>query len=117
MPVPKVAVDAAPKLAANYAPRFWDKTNKIEFASMVGLAAFDMGQMCHNLANGGREVMLPKQNCGAAVAMTVDFEAAAVTGAWLLHKTHHHKLERLPMLYMASQSLDGVVYSKQHGAW
>jgi hypothetical protein len=121
--------------------RFWDRTNKIETASMVGLTAFDMGQTCHNLAstrtvithltkagapNGyvnvpitlhGHEHGLPTQSCAGAVGLSSAFDGAAAGLSYLFYRTHHHKLERIPVLYMSGASLEGIIYSKEHGAW
>jgi hypothetical protein len=121
--------------------RFWDRTNKIETTSMVVLAAFDMAQTCHNLASTetvithlttprapggyvdvpitlhGHEHSLPTQSCAGAVGLSSAFDGAAAGLAYLFHRTHHHKLERIPMLYMGGTSLEGIIYSKEHGAW
>jgi hypothetical protein len=96
--------------------RFWDKPNKLEFGAMVGLAAFDMAQTCDNLANGGNESFLT-QSCPKDLAIILGVNAGTVGLAWLLHRTGHHKLERIPMLWKAGDSINGIVYSKQHGAW
>ena len=97
--------------------RYWDRTNKIEFAAGATLAAADMTQTCRNLAHGGHEDFLPTQNCGQAVAFTVGVYAAAEGVAYILHRTGHHKLEHVPVAYMAAASTRGIVFSKIHGAW
>ena len=110
MPAPKVEiVNRTPR--PDVTPRFWDKTNKVEFGAMIGLAAWDMGQTCDFLAHGEREQYLT-QSCGKNVAITAGIDAGATLSAWLLHKTGHHKLERLPMLYFAGNSLYGVIVTK-----
>ena len=127
-PTPKVSSDAA-------TPKFWDNINKIEFGTMTSLAAIDMAQTCHNLASrrtvqalsptpgvtvpvviGGHEDFLPTQSCAGAVGLTAAFDASALGLSYLFHRTHHHKLERIPMLFMGEQSAQGIVYSKLHGA-
>jgi hypothetical protein len=97
--------------------RYWDRANKIEFAAGASLAAADMTQTCRNLARGGHEEFLPTQNCGQAIAFTVGSYAAAEGVAYILHRTGHHKLERVPVAYMAAASARGIVFSKIHGAW
>jgi hypothetical protein len=97
--------------------RYWDRANKIEFTAGMTLAAADMTQTCHNLAHGGHEEFLPTQNCGQAVAYTVGAYAAAEGVAYILHRTGHHKLERVPVGYMAAASARGIAFSKIHGAW
>ena len=126
----------APKVSSNPpAPKFWDKINKTEFGTMISLAAFDMVQTCHNLASrqtvqalsptpgvtvpvviGGHEDFLPTQSCAGAVGLSAAFDASALGLSYLFHRTHHHKLERIPMLFMGQQSAQGIVYSKLHGA-
>jgi hypothetical protein len=97
-------------------PRFWDRPMKVEFTSMVAMGSFDMAQTCNFLQHGRSERLLT-QSCPGNVALTAGFDAAALTGAWLLHKTGHRKLARLPMLYMAGVSTYGVAKSKSLGAW
>jgi hypothetical protein len=111
MPAPKAIVQ--PHRAAH---PFWDRANKVEATAMVGLAAFDLGQTCHNLTHGGREDNLT-QSCPKDIAITVGIDAAALGAAWVLHRTGHHRLERIPMLWKVGDSISGIVYSKVHGAW
>lgn len=96
--------------------RFWDRPNKISAIAMLSLASADMAQTCRNLARGGHEDWLT-QSCGKDVAITAAFEAGALAGAWALHRRGHHRLERMPMLFMAAQSARGLQYSQAHGAW
>ena len=98
------------------APRFWDRPTKIEFTGMVVMGSFDMAQTCNFLQHGRSERLLT-QSCAGNVAITAGFDAAALGGAWLLHKTGHHKLARLPMLYMTGVSTYGVAKSKSLGGW
>jgi hypothetical protein len=103
-----------PKTAAVH---YWDKWNKIEAIGMFSLASFDMAQSCHNIRTGGREDFLPTQNCAAIVGFIAAGEAGALGLSVLLHKTGHHKLERIPMLFMIQADTRGIVYSHLHGAW
>ena len=89
---------------------------KMEFTGMVVMGSFDMAQTCNFLQHGRPEGLLT-QSCPGNVAITAGFDAAALGGAWLLHKTGHHKLARLPMLYMAGVSTYGVAKSKSMGGW
>ena len=97
--------------------RFMDRWNKIEFVTMMTAESVDMGQTCNNLAHVGHEVFQPSQSCAGVVSLTMAYRGAALLAAYGLHRTHHHKLERIPMLFMISGSVQGMVYSKQHGAW
>ena len=115
-PQPKGEWEAA---KINYVPKpvsdghvgFWDKKNKIEFVAMVTTATADSVNTCHFLHEGVLHEVNLTQSCAANVAITAGFDAAAVFGAWLLHRSHHHKLERLPMLYMAAINAEGFIYS------
>ena len=97
-------------------PRFWDRPMKMEFTGMVVMGSFDMAQTCNFLHHGRPEGLLT-QSCPGNVAITAGFDTVALGGAWLLHKTGHHKLARLPMLYMAGVSTYGVAKSKSMGGW
>ena len=108
-PAPKVFAESAPKHVTDYRP-FWDKANKIEFGAMLTLATIDQVDTCRFLSQGRHEDWLT-QSCGKNVALTVGFVAAAAAGAWLLHRTAHYKLERVPMAYMAAASSAGIAYS------
>jgi hypothetical protein len=109
-------VPIAKPIEQKHSPHFWDTPNKIEFASMTGLAVGDMTQTCRFLSRGWREMQLT-QSCPKDVAITAAFDAGAALAAFALHKTGHHKLERIPMLYMAGASARGIIESKVNGAW
>lgn len=96
--------------------RFWDRPNRIEAVAMLSLATADMAQTCRFLARGERERWLT-QSCAANVALTAGFTATALLGAYALHRSGHHRLERLPMLYMTATSARGIVMSKRWGGW
>lgn len=112
-PLPKINLEVR---TVQPEPRFWDRPMKVEFTSMVLMGSFDMAQTCNFLQHGRSERLLT-QSCAGNVALTAGFDAAALTGAWLLHKTGHHKLARLPMLYMTGVSTYGVAKSKSLGGW
>lgn len=115
MPLPEsvFSISGYPKPVAR---GFWDSTNKKELMGLAVVSGFDMGQTCHNLATGGREYWLT-QSCPKDVGIMLGFDAAAVGVAWILHKTGHHKLERLPMLGQSEEHVRGIVFSKIHRAW
>lgn len=98
------------------ASRFWDRPNRIAAVGMFSLAAADMAQTCRFLARGERERWLT-QSCAANVSLTAGFTAAALLGAYALHRSGHHRLERVPMLYMTATSVRGIVMSKRWGGW
>jgi hypothetical protein len=99
------------------AHHYWDKWNKVEAITMTGTLAFDMAQTCNSLAHGGHEMNLPSQKCGVIVGMSIGFDAAAVGLSYALHRLGHHKLERIPMVYVGWGNLHGIIYSRQHHGW
>jgi hypothetical protein len=34
-----------------------------------------------------------------------------------LHRMHHHRIERLPMLFIFQDSTRGIILSKERGGW
>jgi len=120
MPRPKITTDAEMIQPVESAPvkpehRFWDKINKTEFSIGGVLAAWDMSITCRNLGTpGGKESNLPVHTCAGTVAFTLGEQAAAWGFAYLLHKTGHHKLERLPEAYLIGSNLDGAICSTVH---
>ncbi len=116
-PAPKIAPTPIAIRNPTTLGRFWDRPNKASAVVMVSLAAADMAQTCRNLGRRGHEDFLPTQSCVGAVAITSAFEMGAIAGAWALHRRGHHKLERVPMLFMAGQSARAIAYSKSKGGW
>lgn len=111
--VATVALMTKPSAPAH---RFWDKPAKITLATSLSLAAFDMGQTCHNLATGGHEDWMPS-SCPGDIAITLGAHAAGEGLAYLLHRIGHHKLERFALAYLIQAHTRAIIYSKQHGAW
>lgn len=111
---------AAQSLTEASAPHaFWDRANKILFASHAALEAVDFGITHHNLSDGGREIdPMAKALCQSGTAGQLVFfggrMAGVVTISYLLHKTGHHKLERAFPVYASGDSAYGVAYSFAH---
>jgi hypothetical protein len=127
MPKPKVETDAvvAVKTTKLVEPRptttnynddhtFLDRTNKIEFAVGAGFAAWDTAATCKNFSTGGKEYDAPVSSCGQMAAWTFGLQGGAWLTSFLLHKTHHHKLERIPELYLIGMNAKGAIYSTAH---
>jgi hypothetical protein len=115
--LPSVIESPKPKIEAPLpaaAPRYWDTIAKIELGAGVAAAAIDMRYTCPNLNAGGREYTLPAKTCGEAVAITAGLYAGAEGIAYLLHRTGHHKLERLPVLYLIGANVHGASFSASH---
>ena|SRR5579863_1542871 len=98
---------------------FWDRTNKVLFASHAVLEALDFGITHHNLSNGGRELdPEAKALCESGTPGQLVFFAGRTAGviaiSYLLHRTGHHKLERAFPVYASGDSAYGVAYSFAH---
>src|SRR5450755_1757451 len=106
------AVQAQPNaLATNSMPdapsaqKFWNLENKIDFSILAGQITVDAITTQHGLNNGFREtnpVMRPLVTRGAAgeaAASSIGFGFAVGT-AYLLHRTHHYKAERIAVRTM-----------------
>lgn len=102
------------------APRhkFWDRENKILFATVAAGGAADFAVTHANLQNGGRELNpITRLFSGSTAGLAVNFagETAGVVGlSYVFHKTGHHKLERLTPLVNFSASLAAVSYGLSH---
>jgi hypothetical protein len=98
---------------------FWDAANQILFASHGVLEAMDFGITHHNLSHGGRELdPMAKALCESGTAGQWVFFGGRMGGvvaiSYLLHKTGHHKLERVFPIYASGDSAYGVAYSFAH---
>jgi hypothetical protein len=98
---------------------FWDRANKMLFASHATLEAVDFGITHHNLSDGGRELdPMAKALCESGTAGQLVFFGGRMAGvvaiSYFLHKTGHHKLERALPLYASGDSAYGVAYSFAH---
>lgn len=82
--------------------RFWTLETKINAGILAGLVAADAFTTQRGLNQGYREanpVMRPfvtRGTAGQAVGSALGFGAGLGT-VYLLHKTHHHKAERIAM--------------------
>lgn len=94
---------------------FQDKPAKIAFVATVGALAADSAITCHNVTHGGTEQWLGTQSCGKAVSLMAAERVGAWTGAWLAHKTHHHKLERVFEWIGPAGNAAGIAYSVKNG--
>jgi len=79
--------------------RFWDKENRVLFATSAALSAADFAVTRSNLQNGGRDLNPVVRFFGPSTAgLAVNFagETLGVMGvSYLFHRTGHHKLERI----------------------
>jgi hypothetical protein len=100
--------------SAPRAHRFWDKENGLLFGASATLSAADFAITRANLQSGGRDLNPVVRFFGPSTAgLAVNFagETAGVIGvSYLLHKTGHHKLERLFTMVNIGSSAGAVSY-------
>jgi hypothetical protein len=117
------AVAASP-VVANSLPeapsqhRFWDNENRALFVTVAALDAADFVVTRANLQNGGRELNpVTRIFSGSTAGLAFNFagETAGIIGlSYYLHKTGHHRLERItPLLNIAASSF-AVAYDLNH---
>lgn len=98
--------------------KFWDRENKILFATVAAGGAADFAVTHANLQNSGKELdPITRLFSGSTAGLAVNFagETAGVVGlSYVFHKTGHHKLERLTPLVNFSGSLAAVAYGLSH---
>jgi hypothetical protein len=96
------------------AHKFWDKENAFLFGASASLSAADFAITRANLQSGGRDLNPIVRFFGPSTpGLVVNFagETACVIGAsYLLHRTGHHKLERLFTMVNIGSSAGAVSY-------
>ena len=94
--------------------KFWDKENGLLFAASAGFSAADFAVTRANLQSGGRDLNPVVRFFGPSTAgLAVNFagETVGVIGvSYLLHKTGHHKLERIFTMVNIGSSAGAVTY-------
>jgi|SRR5580704_2517736 hypothetical protein len=105
-------------LAGESSHRFWDRENKLLFATAAAGAAADFAVTHANLQNGGRELNpVTRLFTGSTAGLAMNFvgETAGVVGVgYVFHKKGHHKLERLTPLVNFGASAVAVGYGLAH---
>lgn len=103
---------------APVAHKFWDRENRVLFVTAAAFSAGDFTVTHANLANGGRELnplVRPFTANSATLAMNfVGQTAAIVSISYLLHRTGHHRLERLTPVANIAASAFAVSYGMSH---
>ena len=113
---PVVAVTIPPKPEREH--RFWDRENRILFSVAGGLAVADFCVTRANLASGGKELNpVTRVFSGSTAGLATNF--ALETGGlisvnYLLHKTGHHKLERITSYVNIASSSGAVAWGLSH---
>jgi hypothetical protein len=116
---PGSSVEAASTMFATTTTRtgehkFWDKENGVLFAASAAFSAADFAVTRANLQSGGRDLNPVVRFFGPSTAgLAVNFagETVGVIGvSYLLHKTGHHKLERVFTMVNIGSSAGAVTY-------
>lgn len=98
--------------------RFWDNKNRALFGAVAGLSAGDFVITRSNLQAGGREYNPVTRVFGSGtpgLAVNFALETGSVIGAsYLLHRTGHHKLERIAALLNIGGSAAAISYGVTH---
>jgi len=122
-PAGSAAVAASPAVAAALpeAPshhKFWDNENRALFLTVAALSAADFAVTRSILQNGGKELNpVTRLFSGGTAALAVNFagETAGIIGlSYYLHKTGHHRLERLTPMFNIGASSFAVAYDLSH---
>jgi hypothetical protein len=98
--------------------RFWDKKNQALFEATAASGLADLFVTRANLQHRGKELnpaarLFGTSTRGLAANFTAE-SAAILSVAYLLHKTGHHKLERLTSIVNTSASGAAVAYGLTH---
>jgi hypothetical protein len=97
---------------------FLDGKNRFLFATVAMFSGADFAVTHMNLANGGRELnpmVRPFTGSTGALAMNFVGQTAGIVGvSYLLHKSGHHKLERMVPVANIASSAFAVAYGLSH---
>jgi hypothetical protein len=98
--------------------RFWDRENRLLFASVAAANTLDFAVTYSNLQNGGRELNpVTRLFTGSTATLALNFvgETAGVMGvSYFFHRTGHHRLERVTPIVDACISGAAVTYGLTH---
>ena len=114
----------APQSSGSFLPEapsehaFWDRENRLLFSTVAAFSAADFSVTHMNLANGGRElnpIVRPfAGNTGTLAANFVGQTAGVVAISYFLHRTGHHRLERMTPALNVAASAFAVSYGLSH---
>jgi hypothetical protein len=114
--VSPVVANALPEAPSQH--RFWDNQNRVLFVTVAALSAADFAVTRSNLQNGGKELNpVTRLFSGSTAGLAANFagETAGIIGlSYYLHKTGHHRLERITPLLNIGASSFAVVYDLSH---
>ena len=97
---------------------FWDGKNRFLFSTVAMFSGADFAVTHMNLASGGRELnpmVRPFTGSTGTLALNFAGQTAGVMGvSYLLHKSGHHKLERMVPVANIASSAFAVAYGLSH---
>jgi hypothetical protein len=94
--------------------QFLDRTGVISLTGSAAVFTADAVTSCRNLYGGGHEAFLPTQTCAGISAWMASSFAAQTATAYMLHRSGHHRLERIAEFVWASGSVAGISYTFTH---
>lgn len=98
--------------------KFWDRENRMLFATTAALCAADFSVTHMNLSSGGRELnplVRPFTANNATLASNFVAQTAGVVAiSYLFHRTGHHRFERLAPVANVAASAFAVGYGLSH---
>lgn len=93
--------------------RFFDKPARFSLGASAAVFATDAVNSCRT---PGHEEWLPVQSCYGISLWMAGNVAQQVGASWLLHKTHHHRLERIAEVVGATGSALGIAFTIKNRA-
>jgi hypothetical protein len=98
--------------------RFWDRQNRVLFSTVAIFSGIDFAVTRANLEHGGRELNpVTRLFSGSTTGLAMNFagETAGVIGlGYFLHRTGHHRLERLAPAANIAASAFAVAFDLAH---
>ncbi|MGA2647557.1 MAG: hypothetical protein ABSF15_22875 [Candidatus Sulfotelmatobacter sp.] len=117
-PVPLATTTQPASIPEASSHKFWDRENSILFATNAAFSAADFVVTRDNLRSGGQELNpVTRFFSGSTPGLAMNFagETAGVVGvSYFLHKTGHHKLERVASMLNIGSSAAAVSFDLAH---
>jgi hypothetical protein len=117
-PVPLATTTQPASIPEASSHKFWDRENSILFAANAAFSAADFVVTRDNLRSGGQELNpVTRLFSGSTPGLAMNFasETAGVVGvSYFLHKTGHHKLERVISMLNIGSSAAAVSFDLAH---
>ena len=117
-PVPLATTTQPASIPEASSHKFWDRENSILFATNAAFSAADFVVTRDNLRSDGQELNpVTRLFSGSTPGLAMNFagETAGVVGvSYFLHKTGHHKLERVASMLNIGSSAAAVSFDLAH---